>query len=147
MVTKGEVSSLYLVVAFLSVKALVLSCEGSGTEPKKCLWVWLVSLKGCSLCFLYPTCRALGVPHCFLVCSPKVLLAWSSIFLDRIFLLWVAFLLACCISTTASKGWVHGIVIAIAIGVSNPVFCHRKSRCWWDRKNKGWGRWKDSMIW
>jgi hypothetical protein len=44
---------------FSLVEAWILLYDGGGTKPKKSLWVWLISLKGCCLCSLYPTCRAL----------------------------------------------------------------------------------------
>jgi hypothetical protein len=78
----GEVTSLYVVVALLIKEAWVLLYESDATKPKKSLQVWLIPLKGYSLCFLYPTCRALWVSRCFFVHSSNVLLASSFLFLD-----------------------------------------------------------------
>jgi hypothetical protein len=75
------------------------------------------------------------VSHCFLIHSPRVLLASYFIFLGR----GLPFVggtdnLARCILTKVSKSWVyndqqlferwwiHGFVVAMVIGIVNPVF-------------------------
>jgi hypothetical protein len=59
----GEVNSLFIVVALLVSRGLGFHCMRAVRQNQRNLYEcgsWLVSLKGCCMCFQYPTCKILG---------------------------------------------------------------------------------------
>jgi hypothetical protein len=102
----GVVTSLYLVVAFLSVEAWVLLNEGGGTKPNKFLSVAHLTQ---SLLHVLPISKLQNsrVSRCFLVHSSIVLLGLCFVFLDRgLPSVGDTYNLVHCILVKASKSWV-----------------------------------------
>jgi hypothetical protein len=144
--------SFYLVRARLVIGGLGSPVWGRCDKTKEIPMSVAHLTQGLLLLLLIANLQNSMVSCCFLVHSPRVLLASCFIFLDRVFRLWVTPIIWLVAFSPRSlkvgfasqqlldRWWTPSIVVAMAIGVTVlSIFCHRKSKGWWHKKKKDRG--------